>query len=105
MATTESYMARIVVGTAAELAAAAPVLDKGEFAIESDTKVVRIGDGSTAFASLSTFVPGARRGTAAALAAVVLPSGQFGYETDTKILRLGDGATAFATLPALVDLT
>jgi hypothetical protein len=55
---TSSYLARFKVGTAAEFAAEAPVLEVGEIALESDTGVVSIGDGSTAYgASLlrSTF--------------------------------------------------
>lgn len=46
---TETYQATIRVGTAAELAADAPVLKRGEFALETDTGVLSVGDGSTAY--------------------------------------------------------
>lgn len=43
-------------GTAAQWAAANPVLAAGEPGFETDTKIFRVGDGSTAFASLPPFV-------------------------------------------------
>jgi hypothetical protein len=45
--------------TAAILSAANPTLAAGEFAVESDTGRIKIGNGSTAWASLGYFVPSA----------------------------------------------
>jgi hypothetical protein len=45
--------------TAAILTAANPTLAAGEFAVESDTGRIKIGNGSTAWASLGYFVPSA----------------------------------------------
>jgi hypothetical protein len=45
-------------GTAAELAAANPVLAKGEPAFATDTNTLKIGDGSTAYSSLSAITGG-----------------------------------------------
>ena len=42
-------------GTAAQWTAANPVLDAGEPGWESDTNKLKIGDGTTAWASLSYF--------------------------------------------------
>lgn len=41
-------------GTAAEWAAANPVLGDGELGLETDTKILKIGDGVTAWASLTS---------------------------------------------------
>lgn len=43
-------------GTAAELAAANPTLEAGELAFETDTLVLKAGDGTTAYASLNAVV-------------------------------------------------
>ena len=45
-------------GTAAELAAANPVLGQGEPAFATDTNSLKIGDGSTAYSSLSAISGG-----------------------------------------------
>ena len=45
-------------GTAAELAAANPVLAKGEPAFATDTNTLKIGDGTTAYSSLSAISGG-----------------------------------------------
>jgi hypothetical protein len=46
---TVTHLARFRSGTAAEFTAEAPVLERGEIAIETDTGVLSIGDGSTAY--------------------------------------------------------
>ena len=46
-------------GTAAQWTAANPVLMQGEMGVESDTLKVKLGDGSTAWTSLSYFTQGA----------------------------------------------
>lgn len=53
MATNGDRRTRINVKTAAEWTSANPVLQSGEFGHESDTKKLKVGDGSTAWASLS----------------------------------------------------
>jgi hypothetical protein len=45
-------------GTAAELAAANPTLGVGEPAFATDTNTLKIGDGSTAYSSLSAITGG-----------------------------------------------
>jgi hypothetical protein len=60
--------------TAAILSAANPTLAAGEFAVESDTGRIKIGNGSTAWASLGYFVPSASDITQGTLAAARLPS-------------------------------
>jgi hypothetical protein len=60
--------------TAAILSAANPTLAAGEFAVESDTGRIKIGNGSTAWASLGYFVPSASDISAGTLSAARLPS-------------------------------
>ena len=45
-------------GTAAQFAAANPVLGAGEPAFETDTNTLKLGDGTTAYASLSAITGG-----------------------------------------------
>lgn len=54
MATSRS-IARIRFGTSAELAAD-DILEEGEFAYATDTKVLKLGDGSTVIGTLATLV-------------------------------------------------
>lgn len=51
---TDDRSPKAAYGTAAEWAAANPVLALGEFGYETDTYVYKIGDGSTAWSSLTT---------------------------------------------------
>ena len=58
-------------GTAAEWTAANPVLAEGELGIELDTDFIKIGDGTTAWNSLSYNSPpsyGSSRGNSIAMA-------------------------------------
>lgn len=48
--------------TAANWTAANPTLAQGEWALETDTKKVKIGDGTTAWATLPYFAPGGSGG-------------------------------------------
>ena len=50
-------------GTAAELAAANPTLGVGEPAFATDTNTLKIGDGSTAYSSLSAISGGGGGGS------------------------------------------
>ena len=52
-----------VCGTAAELAGV--VLARNQLGVESDTGLMRLGDGSTAFASLTSFPTTSKTGTGA----------------------------------------
>jgi len=45
-------------GTAAEWSAANPVLQQGEIVIITDTRSLRVGDGTTQFNSLTDLFPG-----------------------------------------------
>lgn len=60
--------------TSAILSAANPTLAAGEFAVESDTGRIKIGNGSTAWVSLGYFVPSASDITQGTLAAARLPA-------------------------------
>jgi len=62
-------------GTAAEWTAANPVLLSREFGIETDTRRLKMGDGTTAWASLPYFLAGADvRGQVSRLASYQIPS-------------------------------
>lgn len=49
----KQVLTKIIYGTAAELASANPVLLKGQFANATDTGVVKVGDGTTAYSSIT----------------------------------------------------
>jgi len=62
-------------GTAAEWTAANPVLLSREFGIETDTRRLKMGDGTTAWASLPYFLAGADvRGQVSRLTSYQIPS-------------------------------
>lgn len=54
----KQVITKIIYGTAAELSSANPVLLKGQFANATDTGVVKIGDGSTAYNSITAIGSG-----------------------------------------------
>lgn len=91
---TDTEIKRIVVrrGTAAEAATANPVLAAGEFGYETDTGVLRIGDGVTRWTALGALATGA---SVSALSATV----------DGKVDKTSLGAAnGVATLDANTDL-
>lgn len=81
-------------GTAAEWTAANPVLGKGEIGYETDTYVHKVGDGSTAWASLTA----AGSGTYASLTGAVPPAGvqqqRRGNLTTITAFQSGHGYTS-----------
>lgn len=84
-------------GTAAELAAANPVLGIGEPAFATDTNALKIGDGSTAYSSLSAISGGGGGGTGD-ITAVIAGTGLSGGGTtgsvtlnvDSTFIQSGD---------------
>ena len=95
-------------GTAANLTSSNPVLEDGRLGIETDTGRFKIGDGSTAWNSLSYFAPPAAvpvRNTAAVFTSTnpTLGDGILGIETDTGNLKIGDGSTAWNNLAYTVN--
>lgn len=59
------------IDTSANLTAANKTLLKGELAIESDTDCMKFGDGSTAWASLTYYLPGIKSYTVATVPTAV----------------------------------
>jgi hypothetical protein len=94
--------ANTVFKTSTQFTTQNPTLLAGQFGQETDTKLVKLGDGSTAWNSLAylsgnvTFKTSTQWTTAGS---TVLASNQIGYETDTKYFKLGDGSTTYASLP------
>ncbi len=98
--------------TAANWTSVNPVLLYGETGLETDTKLMKIGDGATAWTALAYTLrdggsPSApknkqqiRRGTAAAWTSAnpTLAAGEAGWESDTNKVKIGDGATAWVSL-------
>lgn len=78
-------------GTAAEWAAANPVLLVGEIGVETDTRRYKIGDGATAWAGLSYYVDG------------VAIRGQCSKMTDGTIDITTEGAYITTGLTATLD--
>jgi hypothetical protein len=87
--------------TAANFTSTNPTLENGRMGIETNTGKIKIGDGSTAWNSLSYFNPAAPdRRTAAAFTTAnpTLADGILGIETDTGNVKIGDGTTAWNSL-------
>lgn len=86
--------------TAANWASANPVLSAGEQALETDTGLTKVGDGTTAYTSLK-YLSVIRRNTYAAWAAAnpTLPAGEQALETDTGLTKIGNGTTAYTSQP------
>lgn len=83
--------------TAAILSAANPTLAAGEFAVESDTGRIKIGNGSTAWVSLGYFVPSASDITQGTLADARLSSN---VPLLTNLTQwVGQPSTAIDTFP------
>ena len=82
-------------GTAAEWTAANPVLLSREFGIETDTRRLKMGDGTTAWASLPYFLAGADvRGQVSRLTSYQIPSAAQGVYRAIGATGTLDTATA-----------
>jgi hypothetical protein len=114
-------------GTAAEWTAANPVLLFREFGIETDTRRLKMGDGTTAWASLSYFLAGADvRGQVSRLTSYQIPSAAQGVyraigttgtldtssasglvlgTTDAMGLRNSNGSTVLLRVSGSVEAT
>lgn len=114
-------------GTAAEWTAANPVLLSREFGIETDTRRLKMGDGTTAWASLPYFLAGADvRGQVSLLTSYQIPSAAQGVyraigatgtldapsasglvlgTTDTMGLRNSSGNTVLLRVSGSVEAT
>jgi hypothetical protein len=77
--------------TAAILSAANPTLAAGEFAVESDTGRIKIGNGSTAWVSLGYFVPSASDISAGTLSDAILSSN---VATFSALAPVGNSSTS-----------
>lgn len=86
--------------TAAQFSTLNPTLLAGQFGQETDTKLVKIGDGNTAWNSLTYLNGKAEFKTAAQWANdnTVLNNGSIGQETDTGFIKIGNGVTAWNSL-------
>lgn len=80
-------------GTAAELAAANPTLGVGEPAFETDTNVLKIGDGSTAYSSLSAISGGGGGGGSSTFVGLSDTPANF-TSAGSKFLKVNSGASA-----------
>ena len=88
-------------GTAAAWTAANPTLAAGEFAIETDTDKYKIGDGTTAWASLSySSLPSGSMTTAGGTF-----TGPVTFDGASPIILEGATADAFETTIAVADPT
>ena len=79
-------------GTAAELAAANPTLGLGEPAFETDTNTLKIGDGSTAYSSLSAISGGGGGGSSTFVGLSDTPANF--TSAGSKFLKVNSGASA-----------
>jgi hypothetical protein len=77
-----------------------PVLASGEIGLETDTKRIKFGDGTSAWNSLG-YAAGVRTNPAATWTSTDpdLGLGEIGLETDTNRFKFGDGTTAWNSLP------
>ena len=86
--------------TATNWTSANPTLALGEMGLETNTQMVKFGDGTTAWNSLPYFSI-IKNNTAAnwTSANPILVIGEMGLETDTQMVKFGDGTTAWNSLP------
>ena len=84
-------------GTAAAWTSANPTLAEGEFGVESDTSQLKVGDGTTAWTSLSYFTP---TGNLADLVDVAITSATLG-----QVLQYNGTSWVNADIDALPDQT
>lgn len=81
-------------GTAAELASANPTLGVGEPAFETDTNVLKIGDGSTAYSSLSAISGGGGGGGGSSTFVGLSDTPANFTSAGSKFLKVNSGASA-----------
>jgi hypothetical protein len=98
-------------GTAAQWTAANPVLAAGEFGVETDTNKAKMGNGSTAWNSLSYIITGAA-GTVTSVTAgtglsggTITGSGTIALSTPVAVANGGTGATTSTGSGAVVLAT
>jgi hypothetical protein len=103
----DKLAANTVFKTAAQFASLNPVLLTGQFGQETDTKLVKLGDGTTAWNSLSYLSGKAEFKTAAQWVTdnTVLNSGSIGQEIDTGFIKIGNGVTAWNSLGYVMSPT
>jgi len=91
-------------GTAAAWTAANPVLLTGEIGIETDTRRYKIGDGSTAWSSLSYYVEGVlARGQASKTTSGTISIASAGTYQSTGLTATLDTSTNYQTILGTSD--
>ena len=92
--------ANTIFKTAAQFTSQNPTLLAGQFGQETDTKLVKLGDGTTAWNSLAYLSGNITFKTAAewSTSNPVLNNGSIGQETNTGQIKIGDGVTAWNSL-------
>jgi hypothetical protein len=88
---TSAILSRLVVtGTAAEFTSEAPTLNTGQFGYETDSGQFKIGDGSTAWASLAYFAPPGGEGGGGASSGAAAPASAPSEEGEIYIETTND---------------
>lgn len=91
-------------GTAAAWTAANPVLLAGEMGIETDTRRYKVGDGTTAWSSLSYYIEGVlARGQASKTTAGTIAIAQAGTYQSTGLTATFDSATDYQVVLGTSD--
>ncbi len=86
-------------GTSAEWAAANPVLADGELGVEKDTRVIKMGDGTTAWNQL----PNLLNGTYLAVNGKAVDADRLDGRDSADFLLVADGAATYQTKAAAAD--
>jgi hypothetical protein len=90
-------------GTAAAMTAHNITLAAGEFGIETDTRRLKVGDGTTQWINLPYVPGGVRADTAANFTGnnPLLSKDELAFETDRNRFKLGNGTARWGSLPYL----